>query len=39
MSDADYKKQNDIKTIVELLEDAQPEKIAEILVFIKIYLL
>lgn len=38
MSDADCKKQNNIKVIVELLEKSQPEKVAEILEFVKSYL-
>jgi len=38
MNDADRKKQNNIKIIVELLEKAQSEKVAEILEFVKSYL-
>lgn len=38
MNDADYKKQNNIKIVVELLEKSQPEKVAEILEFVKSYL-
>lgn len=38
MNDADCKKQNNIKIIVELLEKSQPEKVAEILEFVKSYL-
>ncbi len=38
MSNEVCKKQNDIKVIIELLERAHPEKVAEILIFIKNYL-
>ena len=38
MNDADCKKQNNIKIIVELLEKSQHEKVAEILEFVKSYL-
>ncbi len=38
MNDEDCKKQSNIKTIIELLEEAPPEKVAELLVFISSYL-
>lgn len=39
MDSQDLKKQSNIKIIIELLEKATPEKVAEILVFVKNYLL
>lgn len=39
MNGKDEQKQKDIKIIVELLEKAAPEKVADILVFIRYYLL
>ena len=39
MNGKDEQKQKDIKMIVELLEKTAPEKVADILVFIRYYLL
>lgn len=38
MSNDDYKKQQDIKSIVELLRKEPSEKVRDILVFIRSYL-
>ncbi len=38
MSGEEYKKQQDIKFIVELLEKEPPEKVRDIVVFIRSYL-
>lgn len=38
MKNEEYKKQQDIKTIVELLQKESSEKVRDILVFIRSYL-
>lgn len=38
MSSEEYKKQQDIKFIIELLQKESPEKVRDIVVFIRSYL-
>ena len=38
MSGEEYKKQQDIKIIVELLKQESPERVRDVLIFIKSYL-
>lgn len=38
MKDNENKKQNDIEAIIAILQNAPPEKVSELLLFIKSYL-